>query len=121
MKISRWFISAVCLVSTCTLASAQAKNYLILANSQGKGSTAFASKINGVVTANIEKYGVVLVSSSDPAFINKTSKLGGVQQVSADPNSSSSTTNRRYSSATISRLPFPPITKATTPISGTCE
>jgi subtilisin family serine protease len=85
MKNASWFLSAACLLATCTLAQAQPKNYLVLSNGQGKGSTAFAIKLNGHVTANIAKYGVVLVSSDDPNFVANTRKLQGVQQVSADP------------------------------------
>ena len=85
MKTTKRFLSAACLLATCTFAQAQPKNYLVLASGQGKGSTAFASRLNGQVTANIEKYGVVLVASDDPNFVANAKKLQGVQQVSADP------------------------------------
>lgn len=85
MKSRTWILSAAFLVGICSLVQAQSKNYLVLANGQGKGSTAFAKNVSGQVTANIEKFGVVLVSSDDPNFVSRTLKLKGVQQVSADP------------------------------------
>lgn len=85
MKTAHWFMSAACLLATCTLAQAQTRNYLVLANGQGKGSTSFAHNLNGRIIADIEKYGVVLVASDDASFVAHTSKLKGVQQVSADP------------------------------------
>jgi subtilisin family serine protease len=41
--------------------------------------------LNAQVTANMETYGIVLASSSDPNFVATTKKLKGVQDVSADP------------------------------------
>jgi lantibiotic leader peptide-processing serine protease len=107
MNVPRWLISAACLAATCSFAHAQPKNYLILASGQGKGSTSFASHLNAQVTADLEKYGVVLVSSNDPAFATKAAKVKGVQQVSADPEFKwiHKETRRFASSATPSSLP----------------
>jgi subtilisin family serine protease len=85
MKFGRCLTAAVCLTALSTLAQAAPKNYLVLSNGQGKGSTSFTSSLGANVTANLETYGVVLVSSEDPDFAVKAKKIKGVQQVSADP------------------------------------
>ena len=85
MKFIRLIVCAVCLVASCVLAQTNSQNYLILADGQGRGSTAFVSHLNAQVVVNIENYGVVLASSSDPDFVANTKKLKGVQDVSADP------------------------------------
>src|SRR5262245_14655806 len=88
MKLNRSFfvIAATLLLSTCVLA--QNHNYLLLAKSQGKGSTDFAAAIaasGGVITANLESIGVVTVASSDPNFAANARALAGVQAVADDP------------------------------------
>ena len=44
------------------------KNYVILAKGQGPGSTNFAKSLGPALTANLEKIGVVLATSTDPNF-----------------------------------------------------
>jgi len=60
------------------------KNYVILANGQGQGSTQFAAQLGPALTANLESLGVVLATSSDPNFATWASSLSGVQSVSED-------------------------------------
>lgn len=60
-------------------------NYVILANGQGPGSTAFAKSLGSAVTYNVSSIGVVLATSSDPNFAAKAAALPGVQSVAADP------------------------------------
>jgi subtilisin family serine protease len=62
-----------------------AKNYLILANGQGAGSTRFASALGPALTANLPAIGVVTATSSDPGFAAWAAALPGVKAVAEDP------------------------------------
>src|SRR4051794_21085523 len=69
------------------LSFAQNKNYLILSQSQGKGSTSFASTvaaIGGNIVNNHESIGVLAVSSSDPNFKTFARTVPGVLSVVED-------------------------------------
>ncbi len=72
----------IALVAVC--ANAQAKNYVILGNGQGPGSTAFAAQLGPAVTANFPDIGVVIATSSDPNFATWASGLSGVKSVTED-------------------------------------
>jgi subtilisin family serine protease len=64
------------------------KHYLILANGQGRGSTAFAKSVaavGGKVTGVIEDIGVVMADSSSPTFVYDVRGLKGVQDAAEDP------------------------------------
>ncbi len=61
-----------------------AKDYVIVANGQGPGSTAFSSFFSSEVVANLEQIGVVIASSNDPAFAARVAKIPDVQWVSED-------------------------------------
>lgn len=61
------------------------KTYVIVAKSQGKGSTAFAANLGPALRANLEKIGVVIAQSSDPNFATWALAQPGVQQVAEDP------------------------------------
>ena len=70
----------------CGSAFAQ-KQYVILANGQGKGSTSFADKIaanGGTIVGNAEEIGVVVATSSNADFASRMAKDQGVQQVGED-------------------------------------
>lgn len=60
------------------------KTYVIVANAQGPGSTAFSTLFSSEVVKNIEDIGVVIASSSDPNFAARVSKIADVQWVSQD-------------------------------------
>lgn len=73
------------LLCSAVLSSARtAKNYLILATGQGKGSTAFAAKLGPALTSNLQSIGVVLATSTDPKFPTWVKGLSGVQAVAED-------------------------------------
>lgn len=79
---------AVLLFAVAVLAvnvSAQSQNYVILAKSQGKGSTSFATSLGPAMVANLDKIGVVVATSSDANFAIWAATLPGVQAVAADP------------------------------------
>lgn len=82
-------LSIVLLILTVVLVPALAqgasKNYVILANGQGPGSTQFASQLGAALTSNLESIGVVLATSSDPNFATWAASLPGVQAVAEDP------------------------------------
>lgn len=68
-------------------AQSPAKQYVIVANAQGKGSTSFLKAVaeaQGKVTANIEAIGVVLAESSNPNFLAAMGQVKGVQQIAED-------------------------------------
>src|SRR5689334_5962727 len=70
-----------------TLSFAQGKTYLVLSQSQGKGSTAFSSTITalgGTVVKNHEAIGVLSVRSADPNFKSVVATLPGVLSVAED-------------------------------------
>lgn len=60
------------------------KNYVIVANGQGPGSTSFSTLLGTDVTANLEEMGLVLASSADPNFAARVAQLKDVQWVSED-------------------------------------
>jgi subtilisin family serine protease len=67
------FLSVVLIVGSAYGYSAEAKNYLILAKTQGKGSTAIDDLISmagGTVLSRLEKIGVVVASSDNPQFLD---------------------------------------------------
>lgn len=70
------------------LVAAPAQNptntYIILANSQGTGSTSFASALGSSVVAQYDGIGVVVAQSSDPSFAAQAAALPGVQSVTED-------------------------------------
>jgi subtilisin family serine protease len=66
------FLSVVLIVGSAYGYSAEAKNYLILAKTQGKGSTAIDDLISmagGTILTKVEKIGVVVASSDNPQFL----------------------------------------------------
>ena len=67
------------------LSNAQTMNYVLLAKSQGKGSTSFAKSLGPARVSNLEAIGVVTATSSDPKFATWAAALPGVQAVVADP------------------------------------
>src|SRR5260370_7660514 len=60
------------------------KNYVILAQGQGAGSTAFAASLGSSVIARYDEIGVVVAQSSDPNFAAQAAALPGVGQVAED-------------------------------------
>lgn len=75
------------LVLIAALSFAESKTYLILSQSQGKGSTAFSSTVaalGGKVVSNHESIGVLAVQSSDPNFKTFVRTLPGVLSVAED-------------------------------------
>jgi subtilisin family serine protease len=67
------FLSVIIIVGSAYGSSAEAKNYLILAKTQGKGSTAIddlVSMAGGTVLSRLEKIGVVVASSDNPQFLD---------------------------------------------------
>jgi lantibiotic leader peptide-processing serine protease len=84
LRASKLLITLLILILLFTgFTAAQDKQYLILSNGQGKGSTDFAASISGV-TADFSELGVVLARSSDPNFASNVSALQGVQSVVED-------------------------------------
>jgi subtilisin family serine protease len=70
-----------------TAQAQDAKSYVIVAKSQGKGSTTFLNAVTaagGRVTANLEAIGVVLADSSNPGFAAAIGAASAVQAVAAD-------------------------------------
>ncbi|MDT8069881.1 MAG: S8 family serine peptidase [Terriglobia bacterium] len=72
------------LVLASSLAAQTAKNYVIIAKGQGKGSTAFATKLGSALVANLEDMGLVLARSTDPNFADWVRAQSGVQDVAED-------------------------------------
>jgi subtilisin family serine protease len=67
------FLSVILIVGSAYGSSAEAKNYLILAKTQGGGSTAIEDLISmagGTVLSRLEKIGVVVASSDNPQFLD---------------------------------------------------
>src|SRR5215467_10589534 len=88
MKLNRYFFVVAVSLFLSTSVFAQGRNYLLLAKSQGKGSTNFAAAVTasgGVITANMESIGVVTATSGDPNFAANAQALPGVQAVAEDP------------------------------------
>ncbi len=68
-------------------AAGTARHYLVLAKSQGAGSTNFLSAVNkagGYVTNVIEELGIVTADSSDPNFVARLKANAKVKNVSED-------------------------------------
>src|SRR5215470_16055593 len=88
MKLNRLFAMVAVSLLFSTSVLAQGRNYLLLAKSQGKGSTNFAAAVTasgGLITANMESIGVVAATSGDPNFAANARALPGVQAVAEDP------------------------------------
>src|SRR5947207_2355064 len=64
------------------------KQYVILAKTQGAGSTSFASSLGSSLVAQYDAIGIVVAQSTDPNFANWASSLSGVGYVAGDPNRS---------------------------------
>jgi lantibiotic leader peptide-processing serine protease len=82
-----WVFLLASLTLLSTVASAQSKKFLILSQTQGKGSTAFASTVaamGGSILKNHEGIGVLTVTSNDPNFQRIVSTLPGVLSVAED-------------------------------------
>src|SRR5216683_4138125 len=78
-------IAALCLFAACaSTAQSPTKTYVILAQGQGAGSTAFASGLGSSVVAQYDEIGVVIAQSSDPSFAAQVAALPGVGQVAED-------------------------------------
>src|SRR5216684_656184 len=78
-------ILTLCLfVATVSPAQGSMKTYLILAQGQGAGSTAFAASLGSSVIARYDEIGVVVAQSSDPGFAAQVAALPGVGQVAED-------------------------------------
>jgi lantibiotic leader peptide-processing serine protease len=76
---------AVCLFAVgASIAQNPTKQYIILANGQGAGSTSFASALGSTVIAQYDGIGIVVAQSSDPNFVAQTAALSGVQSVTED-------------------------------------
>lgn len=72
------------LVLVETPAQNPTKTYLILASTQGPGSTSFASALGSSVIAQYDAIGIVVAQSSDPNFPTQAAALSGVQSVAED-------------------------------------
>lgn len=78
-------LSFLCLlVLVAAPAQNPTKTYLILANTQGSGSTSFASALGSSVIAQYDAIGIVVAQSSDPNFATQAAALPGVQSVAED-------------------------------------
>ena len=78
-------ILTLCLfVATVSPAQGSMKTYLILAQGQGAGSTAFAASLGSSVIARYDEIGVVVAQSNDPNFAAQAGALPGVGQVAED-------------------------------------
>jgi subtilisin family serine protease len=67
------FLAVILIVGSVYGYSAEAKNYLIIAKTQGKGSTAIDDLISmagGTILSRLEKIGVVVASSDNPQFLD---------------------------------------------------
>src|SRR5260370_42008734 len=78
-------ILTLCLfVATVSPAQGSMKTYVIVAQGQGAGSTAFAASLGSRVIARYDEIGVVVAQSSDPNFAAQAAALPGVGQVAED-------------------------------------
>ena len=78
-------VLALCLLAACAnMAQSPRKTYVILAQGQGAGSTAFAANLGSNVIAQYDEIGVVIAQSSDPSFAVQVAALPGVGQVTED-------------------------------------
>lgn len=77
--------TALCLFAVCAgTPQSPTKTYVILAQAQGSGSTAFASDLGSSVLAQYDEIGLVVAQSSDPSFAARAAALRGVGQVAED-------------------------------------
>lgn len=67
-----------------SLAQNPTKTYVILAKSQGAGSTSFAAVLGTSVIAQYDEIGIVVAQSSDPNFATQAAALSGVGSVTED-------------------------------------
>lgn len=72
------------LAASVSISQAQTKTYVILAGTQGAGSTSFAGALGSSVVAQFDEIGVVIAQSADPNFVTRAAALSGVQSVTAD-------------------------------------
>ena len=66
---------------------ASAASYVIVAKSQGAGSTGLdnaVARANGVITGRHEEIGVAFADSIDPGFVSKLATVPGIQSVTQD-------------------------------------
>jgi subtilisin family serine protease len=78
-------ILSLCLFAAfVSAAQGPTKTYVILAQGQGVGSTAFAASLGSSVIAQYDEIGIVVVQSSDPSFAAQVAALPGVAQVAED-------------------------------------
>jgi subtilisin family serine protease len=81
------FLSFILIVGSAYGYSAEAKNYVILAKNQGKGSTAIDDLISlagGTVLTKLEEIGVVVASSDNPQFLDIVVRDRRVSQAAED-------------------------------------
>lgn len=67
------FLAAILVAGSADGFSAEAKNYVILAKTQGSGSAAvddLISKAGGAIISRLETIGVILASSDNPRFLD---------------------------------------------------
>jgi len=80
-------LGIVLLLSTGALAEVGSRDFVILAKAQGKGSADLDDAValaGGMITAKIPEIGVVLASSSNPAFLPSILKDPRVHQAAED-------------------------------------
>ncbi len=81
------FLSFILIVGSAYGYSAEAKNYVIVAKNQGKGSTAIDDLISmagGTIVSKLESIGVVLASSDNPQFLDIIVRDRRVSQAAED-------------------------------------
>ena len=81
------FLSVVLIVGSAFGSSAEVKNYLILAKTQGGGSTAIDDLISmagGTILSRLEKIGVVVASSDNPQFLDIVVRDGRISKAAED-------------------------------------
>ena len=81
------FLSVILVVGSAYGSSAEAKNYLILAKTQGGGSTAIDDLIfmaGGTILSRLEKIGVVVASSDNPQFLDIVVRDGRISKAAED-------------------------------------
>lgn len=72
------------LLLVATPAQNPTKTYIILASTQGSGSTSFVNALGSSVVAQYDAIGVAVAQSSDPNFPALAAALPGVQSVTED-------------------------------------
>ncbi len=81
------FAVAVLLLTGAALGASASKNYLVVAKGEGPGSAdldAVVSSAGGTIAGRIPEIGVVLASSTNPAFMKQVLKDSRIQQVAED-------------------------------------